>query len=104
MKEIIKGPAGLKDPEDMFPKPQNPYEPDPFIVFGDDVTEFFDEGLQQKKYTLKQGDFESMSKALIQKEAGVTLPTDIGSFKKGYTVTGEVGDFDNNSIIDNSMG
>lgn len=73
MKEIAKGPAGFKDPEDMFPKPSDPYKQDDFILFGDDVSEFLDDGLQRKKYNLKPDDFESMSSAIAKQSKSSLL-------------------------------
>ena len=77
MKEITKGPAGFKDPEDMFPKPSDPYKQDDFILFGDDVSEFLDDGLQRKKYNLKPDDFESMSSAIAKQSKSSLLDQDL---------------------------
>ena len=77
MKEIIKGPAGLKNPEDMFPKPIDPYQQDNFILFGDNSAEFVDEALEKKKYTLKPDDFESMSSAIAKQSKSSLLDQDL---------------------------
>ena len=77
MKEIVKGPAGFKNPEDMFPKPIDPYEQDSFILFGDNSSEFVDEVLKQKKYSLRPDDFEAMSSAITQQSKSSYLDQDL---------------------------
>ena len=74
MKEIIKGPAGFKDPEDMFPKPADPFKRDPFILFGDDSADLMS---KYTMYKLKPGDFETMNTA-IQQEAKSDLLDKLG--------------------------
>ena len=77
MGEILKGPAGFKNPEDMFPKPIDPYEQDSFILFGDNSSEFVDGALKQKKYSLRPDDFEAMSSAIAQQSKSNYLDQDL---------------------------
>ena len=97
---IIKGTAGMKSPEEMFPEPEKPFSKESFERAFADASVALKSN--SKKYVLKPDDFESMS-TVIQKEAGSDLLDGITLDSLGPAVKGEIGDFDN-PIIDNSIG
>lgn len=77
MKEIVKGPSGLKDPKEMYPDLDNPFIHDSFILFNDGVVDSLDDGSWKKEYVLKQDDFETMSEALMNAAKPAGLDEDL---------------------------
>lgn len=74
LKEITKGTAGMKVPEQMFPEPPDPFHHDTFAgLFGDESADLVSGAF---KYQLKPEDYESIS-AIIRKETGGDLLDDI---------------------------
>ena len=89
---IIKGTAGMKSPEEMFPEPPKPFSKESFDSNFTSTSIFLKTSLI--KYKLKPGDFESMNEA-IRKEAGEDLLNNatLDSFKS-VSSSGDLGGFD----------